>query len=287
MIKHIINLTIFIGYTLYLIFSTGFSKIITNLYDYLQLSDLISPTGPDSKSDYLYTELITGIYIPPLIALGFVVLHIIYLALIPKIYVHLALFLGPTIVVLLCIAIMIYTKRWLQICADIVMGLVILIVLCCYCCFKNLINFTAQVMKFTARNLLKHPGVFLLPILQTALDIVIWIFFVLGVFLLPLKGWENYYYAIYIYYLFAMYWIQNTLHLVFFSINANLSACIFFLDGTEYQMKFLLFHAIKKCFLTLGSSAFAGLIATFLDFLERIAKKTIKKLPCRGCCCCC
>ena len=282
-ITWVINLIIFVGFTIYLISKTGVTNLISSVYDVLHISDISSPSGSDSMFD----KLVSSFYIPPLISFAFIVGHIIYIALIPKFYVHFGLFIGPVVLSILSCVVIAFTRGYIQIVFSVILGLVVIITICCYCCFKNLINFTAQVMKFTARNLIKHPAVFLMSILQIALDAVVWLVFIIGVFLMPFAGWPSYYYAIYVYYLFAMYWIQNTIHLVFFSVTANLSSCIFFLDGTEYQMRFPLIHALKKCFLTLGSSAFAGLIATFLDFLERIANKAIKKLPCRGFCCCC
>lgn len=81
-------------------------------------------------------------------------------------------------------------------------------------------------------------------------------------------------YALYIYLVLGMFWATDTIHMFTFSVCANLTANVYFLDGTEYAKPFLLLRSLKKGFLTFGSSAFAGLIATLLTFLERCVKKT-------------
>ena len=309
-ITWIINFIVFFAVTIWVATSSQLYQWICNVAAVIiGWADEIDTDNLDQWTDAMMDEIkahpvykaVMGqismsVYVPVLLSIIFTIIHLLYVSFLPRIYVHFGLLIGIVLFVILgaIICYFIFTEldgdfaMMLGAIIAVVLVLTVLITICCYVCFRKLIAFTAQVMKYTGRNLMKHPSIFLLALIQIVLDVAVWAIFLVGVIFLAFKlPFEYVNIVLYLYLLFAMYWTQNTLHYMFFSVCSNLCACCYFLEGTEYMMTFPMLHAIKKCFLTFGSSAFASLIATFLDMLEHIVKKSIKRLPCRGICCCC
>jgi len=234
--------------------------------------DVINAVGDPMRD--LKNTLLKAVGIGIGIGLGLTILHFLYMGFAPRFYIKFGIWVGVIFVVLICLIIAFALKevRIPMICIAI---FILLLALCIYCCcLKEFVEFTCMCFERTVQIERNHPMIFVVIFIQLIIELISNMIYSFAIMFIFINQWN---YFIYIYYLFSYYWVIITNYYVFYLISANLAACCYFLEGTEYFPENALWHSVKRSLTkTFGSAAFAGFIAAIMTTLEHIAENFMK-----------
>ncbi|KAK8891187.1 hypothetical protein M9Y10_028393 [Tritrichomonas musculus] len=191
-------------------------------------------------------------------------IHSVYILFLPNIYIHFGFFIC-ILISFLCIIPALALKLWA---ALLLPAIVAIICLIAYCCLKKYILISAQVLKYACRLLWKNPTLFIVYLIQAAVQVVLAILFIVSIVYIVIIGWS---FAIIIYYLFSFYWMSLTSTYVIYLITAGVAAQEYFLAGTEYMPKMAVWASTKRAMTTsFGSASFAGFLIAIINILEEV-----------------
>lgn len=196
------------------------------------------------------------------IAVVFNIVHDIFCACAPVIYIKAGLWIGLIISVLAIIAPLYYGYYY----AVIFPIIMLIFSICFFCLARKYIKMSAAIMKQTSKILFKFPGIFLLVFLECIIEAGLAIFYSFFIYAVQMSGISKWMYVLII---ISYFWTTLTSGYVVYLAISGVAASWYFLNGTEYMPSSPVLQSLKRASTTsFGSACFAALLLAFVEFLE-------------------